>query len=137
MTYLLDTSAWIAFARERNTPGARAARDFIGARATELLVCSPVRMELALEPDELRRRRLFKVYDGIARIDIVDDDFDLAASIYRAVRVSGHTIRSLVDCLVAALAVRAGAELVHDDVDFDRIAAVIDSLTVVRLPGAG
>lgn len=36
----------------------------------------------------------------------------------------GMTVRKLVDCLIAAVAVRTRATLVHEDSDFDAIAAV-------------
>ena len=137
MRYLLDTSAWVAFARERDTPRARAARAFVEERFAELVVCSPVRLELGLDPDELRRRRLFRVHDTLTRVDIRDDDFELTAGIYRAVRAQGHTIRSLIDCLIAAIAVRADVTVVHDDIDFERMASVVPDLSVVRMPGWG
>jgi predicted nucleic acid-binding protein len=49
-------------------------------------------------------------------------DFELAAEIYRRVRRSGHTPRSSADCLIAAVCIRANVPLLHDDIDFDRIA---------------
>ena len=55
-------------------------------------------------------------------------DFDLAAEIHRATRRAGHTIRSSNDLLIAAVAIRTGYALLHDDVDFERISAVIPEL---------
>jgi predicted nucleic acid-binding protein len=40
-----------------------------------------------------------------------------------------------VDSLVAATALRTGATLVHNDVDFDRIGAAVRELAVLRLAG--
>jgi predicted nucleic acid-binding protein len=56
----------------------------------------------------------------------VDDavDFRGAAAIYRTARRAGKTIRSITDCLIAALAIRHGATLAHRDADFDVIAAL-------------
>ena len=49
-------------------------------------------------------------------------DFESAADLYRACRGRGSTIRKLIDCLIAAVAVREGATLLHNDRDFDVLA---------------
>ncbi len=49
-------------------------------------------------------------------------DFEAAASLYRACRNAGATIRSIGDCLIAVAAIRTGAEVLHIDRDFDAIA---------------
>jgi predicted nucleic acid-binding protein len=48
-------------------------------------------------------------------------DFERAAAIYRLCRSKGETVRSLLDCLIAAVALRVGAEVLHEDADFDVI----------------
>jgi predicted nucleic acid-binding protein len=54
-------------------------------------------------------------------------DFRAAARIYRDARADGQTIRSMIDCLIAAIALRhQDVIVVHDDVDFERIARVTD-----------
>jgi len=49
-------------------------------------------------------------------------DYESAADLYRVCRSAGETIRKLNDCLVAVPVIRAGAELLHNDSDFDAIA---------------
>ena len=49
-------------------------------------------------------------------------DYEAAASMYRACRTHGDTVRKLTDCLIAAVAVRAGAEILHAGTDFDALA---------------
>jgi hypothetical protein len=44
-----------------------------------------------------------------------------AAKLYRAGRKRGVTIRSLVDCLIAAIAMEHGAVILHKDRDYERI----------------
>ena len=51
-------------------------------------------------------------------------DFRTAADIYRAARRAGKTIRSINDCLIAAVAIRHDARIVHCDTDFDVIAQI-------------
>jgi predicted nucleic acid-binding protein len=134
VSYLVDSSVWAEFFRQRGTPAAQLIRQLITSDPTVLLGCPPVRMELALDPDDLRRHRTLKVYDGLPSTGIIEEDFDLAAAIYRAVRQSGHTIRSHLDSVIAAIAIRSETVLVHKDVDFDRMAEVVDELAVLRLP---
>jgi predicted nucleic acid-binding protein len=44
-----------------------------------------------------------------------------AAKLYRTGRKRGVTIRSLVDCLFAAIAMEHGAVILHKDRDYERI----------------
>jgi predicted nucleic acid-binding protein len=48
--------------------------------------------------------------------------FEEAAQIYRTGRATGFTIRSALDCLIAACAIRNGVPLLHSDRDFNTIA---------------
>ena len=50
------------------------------------------------------------------------NDYEAAAELYRTCRVTGETVRDLRDCLIAIPVIRAGAELLHHDADFDAIA---------------
>ena len=54
------------------------------------------------------------------------DSFRLPASsqLYRRVRRAGITVRSSVDCLIAACAIRHGLTVLHDDRDYPAIARV-------------
>jgi predicted nucleic acid-binding protein len=47
-----------------------------------------------------------------------------AAQLYRAARRQGITVRSSVDCLVAACAIRANLPVLHRDRDFSELAAI-------------
>jgi predicted nucleic acid-binding protein len=52
-------------------------------------------------------------------------DFDAATRIYRMCRRSGVTPRGMVDCMIAAVALRHGASLLANDADLDRVAVVV------------
>jgi predicted nucleic acid-binding protein len=54
------------------------------------------------------------------------DDFRKAAQLYRTARRKGHTIRNLADCFIAAVCIREKRPLLHNDVDFDRLAQCSD-----------
>ncbi len=60
-------------------------------------------------------------------------DHDLAAALYRDVRRSGHAVRSLVDCLIGAVALRLDVPVLARDRDVELLAAV----SSLRLVGAG
>ncbi len=49
-------------------------------------------------------------------------DFERAALLYRRCWASGTEPRTLTDCLIAIPAIRKGAQLLHNDHDFDVIA---------------
>lgn len=57
-------------------------------------------------------------------------DFVEAAAIFRACARAGRPVRGLDDCLIAAVAIRVGAAVLHQDRDFDTIAGCT-SLEVV------
>jgi predicted nucleic acid-binding protein len=39
--------------------------------------------------------------------------------LYRRCRANGETVRKLIDCLIAAIAIRNEMRLLHQDADFD------------------
>jgi predicted nucleic acid-binding protein len=49
-------------------------------------------------------------------------DFEMAAMLYRSCRRGGTTPRKMVDCLIAAIAIRSGSPILHADRDFDLLA---------------
>lgn len=123
---LVDTSAWVEFDR---ATGSR-----VDARLTELIantddvaVTEPVIMELLAgarddrREDDLRRLvQRFRLLQFDAAID-----FDAATRIYRMCRRVGVSPRGLIDCMIAAVALRHGASLLANDADLDRVAAVM------------
>lgn len=123
---LVDTSAWVEFDR---ATGSR-----IDARLTELIaatdevaVTEPVIMEvLAGARDARRERDLRRLMERFAlmRFDAAID-FDAATRIYRMCRRAGVTPRGMVDCMIAAVALRHGATLLATDTDLDRVANVM------------
>jgi len=62
----------------------------------------------------------FPIVESPLRADAVLE----AANLFRAARRAGLTVRSGVDCLIAACAIRNGLTVLHRDRDFDVIARV-------------
>ena len=120
---LVDTSAWIEF--QRATGSAADARLTSAIEANEPLATTGlVVLELlAGARDEQHARDLRRLLDRCDFVPLEEpSDHELAAALYRACRRAGTTIRRLPDCLIAVVAMRAGAELLHQDVDFTAIA---------------
>jgi predicted nucleic acid-binding protein len=54
------------------------------------------------------------------------DDYRNASALYRHARSKGKTIRRTLDCLIATVCVREDCAILHNDRDFDHLAAVTD-----------
>ncbi len=118
---LADTSAWVEYLR--GTGSAAHTRMRTAMMAAEIAVCDAVRMEvLAGARRHQHLRDLRRLLDRAETIETLPPDYDAAASIYRSCRRHGETPRSLIDCLIAAIAFRAGAGVLHADRDFNVIA---------------
>ncbi len=123
---LVDTSAWVEFDRATGSPIDTRLTELI-ATTDEIAVTEPVIMEvLAGARDDRREQELRRLMQrfSLMRFDAAID-FDGAMRIYRMCRRSGVTPRGMVDCMIAAVARRHGANLLAADVDLDRVAAVV------------
>ena len=123
---LVDTSAWVEFDRATGSPVDSRLAELI-ATGDDVAVTEPVIMEvLAGARDDQREhelRRLMRRF-ALLRFDAAID-FDAATRIYRTSRRSGVTPRGMVDCMIAAVALRYGASLLAADSDLDRVADVM------------
>jgi predicted nucleic acid-binding protein len=82
-------------------------------------------MELLAGASPSQLASVQRLVGGLPRLALdADLDFHAAAELSRSARASGRTVRSLVDCLIAAVALRHGATVVHRDRDFDALAAI-------------
>lgn len=125
MRVLIDTSAWIEYFRATGSPAAVEVRRLLTS-GTEVAICEPIAMEIlsgAVGADSLAK--LQRLVDGLPSLKLDDAiDFRSAAAIFRSARAGGRTVRSINDCLIAALAIRHGVEVVHRDADYDVIAQI-------------
>lgn len=124
---LVDTSAWIEFDRGTGSPVDRRLSGLIGDDAA-IGVTEPVVAEvLAGARTDDRERRLRRLLDRFTLLPFdAPTDFDGTVRIYRTCRACGITPRGLLDCMIAAVAVRTGAALLAADADLARIAEVMD-----------
>ncbi len=117
---LIDTSAWIEFLRNTGSKACILVEELL---AHETAICDAVRMEvLAGARDESHLLRLRRLLARATIIPTQAADYDDAAALYRHCRRQGETVRKLVDCLIASVAIRAGTPILHNDADFDTLA---------------
>lgn len=117
---LIDTSAWVEFLRGT---GSRACERVDALLGTRIATCDPVRMEvLAGARDERHLNDLRRLLARASVLPTASGDYENAAVLYRACRQSGATVRKLIDCLIAAVAIRADVPILHADADFDTLA---------------
>ena len=117
---LIDTSAWVEFLRDTGSPVADRVDQLVSA---DCAVTDPIRMEvLAGARDERHLERLRRLVLRCVDMPVERVDFDAAAAIWRTCRLAGETPRSLVDCLISAVAIRHGVPVCHADRDFDVVA---------------
>jgi predicted nucleic acid-binding protein len=120
---LADTSAWVEYLRGTGSSAHLELKRLIETDE-EVHTTDVVWMEvLAGGRDETHTQRLRRL---LARCTFVPlqglADHEDAATIFRTCRRAGDTVRAINDCLVAAIAIRAGVDLLERDRDFETIA---------------
>ena len=130
---IIDTSAWVEFLRGTGSPTHLRLREEIVAGG-DLRVPELVVMELlvgpATSPPVRRLRTLLHSFEVIPLAPLVDSE--AAAGLQRQCRAAGRTVRNMIDCLVAATALRLDQPVLQQDRDFDAMAAVC-GLTLVEV----
>lgn len=132
-TYLVDSSAWIEYFRKTGGETDHFICSLVQSGA-DLATTEPVMAELLCgAKSEKELFKLEQLIDGLKllTVDSRTDYFELAR-LFRSARAQGITVRKPFDCLIAAVALRNGAVLVHHDRDFDHLAEVVPRLRVQR-----
>ena len=119
---LVDTSVWIEVFRARRPIDLEAILDF-----DDVVTCLPVIQEVLQGFRDERayraaREAMFSL--PIVESPIGEEVYSEAIDLYRNARRSGLTIRSSVDCLIAACAIRHDLELMHRDRDYTALAEI-------------
>ena len=124
---LPDSSAWVEEFRNTGSLVDRTLERLLEADA-EIAVTEPVVMELlagARSKRELSATRRRMLAFPLLRVqDLVT--YERASAVWRACRQAGEPLRNTLDCLIAAVAIREGARVLHADRDFDVIARHTD-----------
>jgi len=119
---LVDTSVWVEVFRSGDGLDLETILDF-----DEIVTCPPVVQEILQgikDPGAHTAAR-----EALLALPMVESPMALetwmeAAEIFRSARRAGFTVRSSVDCLIAACAARHSLSVLHHDRDFDVLAKV-------------
>lgn len=117
---LVDTSVWIEVFRSRSPLALESVVDL-----DDVVTCGPVIQEVIQGFDDERAFRVAR--DSMLALPVLENPMTLhvyeqAAELYRRGRRAGKTVRSSVDCLIAACALQHDVEVLHSDRDYDAIA---------------
>jgi predicted nucleic acid-binding protein len=134
VTVLVDTSAWIEYLRGTGSAHNLWLRASI-REGTPLAWTDPILFELTAGADDRERAEELRalVLRGPMLAVAGLQDWEDAAQLYRTARARGFTVRSGIDCLIAAVAIRTGTPLLTVDRDFEALAEVAD--LVIERPG--
>ncbi len=119
---LVDTSVWIQTFRAEKPLSMESVVDF-----DEIVTCLPVIQEVL---QGFRDERAFRVArEAMLALPIVESPLGIgvveeAIGLYRSARRQGLTVRSSVDCLIAACALRHGLTVLHHNRDYALLARV-------------
>lgn len=131
MRFVADTSVWIDALAGRGTPSEveRRMQALEYAFATdvicaELLSAADNVQQVVLVSELAARHRVLEL-DGV-------EDMRRAGECLRRSRLAGRTVRSMTDCLIAAVCIREEIPLMHDDRDFATLAELTPLMSIVR-----
>jgi predicted nucleic acid-binding protein len=119
---LVDSSVWIATFSRKQPLDLISVVDF-----GSIVTCLPVLQEVLQgfrDEGAYRKARLSMLSLPIVDSPLEQEVFEAAVAMYRSARRAGLTIRSSVDCLIAASANRHGLEVLHRDRDYAALAKV-------------
>jgi hypothetical protein len=132
---LVDTSAWVEYLRATGSPIDLRLQAAIVADEPLATTGLVVLELLAGARDERHADDIRRLLDRCRFLSLEEpSDHEAAASLFRACRREGATVRRLPDCLIATVAMRAQAALLHDNADFDAIARHTSLLVVGVAP---
>jgi len=133
VTVLIDTSAWVKVLRDGTAAVAKQVASVVGHDAVALTRFTQLELLQGAADD----REWSMLAEYLASQDYLEANADTwrdAARIYYELRRRGRTVRSAIDCCIAQLAIDHDALLLHDDRDFEAIAA-IRTLSLRRIRG--
>ena len=133
---LVDTSVWIEVFRKQRPFDLESQVAF-----DEVVICLPIIQEIL---QGIRDEASYRVArDALLSMPVLEspmgeDVFTEAAQLFRSARRAGLTIRSSVDCLIAACAIRHDIAVLHSDRDFTALTKIsaLKTRQIDRMPMA-
>ncbi len=118
---LIDTSVLVALFRDRSGAVTHGLRELLEGRDYYLTRFTQVEL-LQGARDEKEWLRLSDYLADQDYLEMEDENWANAARLYFDLRRRGLTVRSVIDCCIAEIALRHEMTLVHNDRDFATIA---------------
>ena len=120
--YLVDTSVWVNILRGDSKTRERL--EILSNQGSSILMCEPVAMELLAGARKHEVLAINAFIDHFASLEFDTlHDFRSAGEIRRQLSWQGKAVKSVVDCMIAVLALtNEEIVIVHNDSDFEIIA---------------
>jgi len=119
---LVDSSVWIDLFKKKNNEKTKLLLQLIEDEE-DICTCGLIITEVLQGiREDLFLKKVENYFRGLILLKFQDQDFTVAAYIYRKARKKGVTIRSTVDCVIAACAIRNSIILLERDRDYQSIA---------------
>lgn len=117
---IFDTSVWIDFLRDKNTPEADLLTTYIENNHPVILTPTIVQEVLQGIRENGQYQQIKDILSYITTLQLPPLQAAVgAADLYRSLRKKGLTIRKSNDCLIAFYAIEFSIPIVHADADFD------------------
>lgn len=131
---LVDTTVWVDFFRGVDSPEVAELQKQIES-SNDVCICGVILTEVLQGiRDEKSYATAKAIFESFLYLPMTRLTFQRAAGLYRSLRARGITIRNAADCMIASVALEHHVPLLHNDRDFDAIAAAGD-LNIVRTHG--
>jgi predicted nucleic acid-binding protein len=129
-TYLVDTSVWIDFFKNHQTPAVEKFYQLLDSKQnygiTQLIYQEVT--QGALNEKDFTNLADYLISQTFFHPTQHSESYKQAACLYFTCRRKGITIRSTIDCLIAQIAIEHDLILLHNDNDFVQLAKVFPQL---------
>jgi hypothetical protein len=120
MIIIVDTSVWIDFFADRDSPETNSLKGYLQDDVTEVAITDLILCEILQgikspsQEKEIREKLLVLPVFSTGGVELAI----AAAANYRKLRKKGITVRSTIDCLLATYAIENKYCFLHNDRDF-------------------
>lgn len=121
---IVDTSVWIDFLKGRETQQVEKLEELL-SEETDIFITGLIFQEILTGIKAKKERE--KVKSELDHFVLVNPSLDThiqAAEIFDGCKKKGFTIRSIIDCLIASLAIEYDLALLENDKDYSFISEV-------------
>ena len=119
---IVDTSVWIDFFAGKHTKNTDYLFKII-EDSDDICICGLIMTEVLQGfKSEKEYEKVKNILSGLIYLPITKNMFVSAAIIYRTIRKKGKTLRSPIDCIIAAMCVEHEVHILHNDKDYSVIA---------------